>query len=161
MAIDYLCFDGDVANNIAPHRPSIEDVGSDTYQDFPAAPVDERYEISARNVNQICGVVPQLSKMGDQFRATVRFSAGVPSVHSQAQCRTAPVTITVTDNGTGDTSLTWPANSFAPSIVDPRVTVNGDTPGYGTGEAITNGVRIRTFDTAGAAANLPFTVAVG
>lgn len=164
MAIPYLCYDGDAENNVAPHRPSVDDLGSDSYEDFPGEPVDTTHEWPADCANQMCQVVERLGRLSDNLKISVRFADGAPFVQSSVQPRTSAVTITATDDGTGITALTWPANSFPPNLVDATATINvvsGSAAGYATTETIANGVRVRCYDTAGALANLPFTVRVG
>jgi hypothetical protein len=161
MPISYLCYDGDAPNNIAPHRPSIDDLGSDQYQDFPGEPVDPIHEWPADGCNEMCGVVEKLARMGATLKVTVHFSSGTPNVFSSTQPRTSPVTIVPVPNGTGDVSLVWPANSFPPSLNDPKANVTGTTPGVAVAELISNGVRVRVVNMSNAAADLPFIVELG
>jgi hypothetical protein len=163
--IKYLSYDGNPTVNVAPHRPSIEDLGSNTYEDFPGEPVDPIHEWPADCANQMCGVVEQHGKMGDSVDFSVRFDEdGEPFIYKQKQCRTSNVVITALDNGDGDTSCTWPSNSFPPALIEPTAFINvfdGSPPGYATAEAIANGVRVRCYDADGELADLPFTVRHG
>jgi len=157
MPVDYFTYDGDPGNGVDPHRPSIDDLGTDTLEDFPGEPVDPRYGVNSEAENQRNRVGAALAKTTAPLELSVRFSAGAPFIYKNVQLRTTSATITVTDNGTGDTSLTWPANSFPAQILEPGGCINGDTVGMIAIESITNGVRVRTLSSAGAAADLPFT----
>lgn len=66
---------------------------------------------------------------------------------------------TPTHVGAGVNEITWPANTFPASTMKPDSSLNGG-PGSVWAENITNGVRIHTYDPAGAAANLDFSVSV-
>jgi hypothetical protein len=158
MPIDYLCYDGNPSDNVAPHRPSIDDLGSDQYEDFPSEPVDPTREWPAACCNEMCGVVASLSRMSNVVAITVHFTSGTPFVQSSAQPRTTPVVIQPLDNGVGDVSLTWPANSFPPALNDPKAYVTGATVGAASAIAISNGVRVRVKDLTNTAADLPFVV---
>lgn len=68
------------------------------------------------------------------------------------------LTFTLTRNGTGDVSITWPANTFPTAQVAPTVSTNAGARATADVVAITNGVRVRTFNAADAAADLNFTV---
>lgn len=58
----------------------------------------------------------------------------------------------------GVVDITWPANTFPASQVAPVVTPNAGVLCDVDAVAITNGVRVRTYNSAGAAADLSFTV---
>lgn len=69
--------------------------------------------------------------------------------------------IVLTQHGPGDVSLVWPAGKFPASSGLPVASTNRGTSAGRSADAelITNGVRVRTCDAAGAA-DLPFTVLV-
>ena len=69
-------------------------------------------------------------------------------------------TFTVVRNGAGDVSITWPANTFPVAQVGPMVSTNAGTQCSGDAVAITNGVRVRTYNSAGAATDYSFTVQI-
>ena len=70
-------------------------------------------------------------------------------------------TITPTDNGDGDTTLSWPAGTFAASILGPMSALNDGTVGGGiTAALVANGVRVKTWTGAATPANRAFTVII-
>ncbi len=158
MSIEYFCFDGDPANNVAPHRPSLDDVGGDSIEDFPGQPTDPRYWVTDKDENQRNQLLHGMAKVTPATIISVRFSGGAPFIYKHSQVRTSDATLTPADNGVGDTTITWAANSFPPELVEPRVSINGPTPGMASVELVANGVHVVTLDSSGAAADLPFTV---
>ncbi len=60
---------------------------------------------------------------------------------------------------TGVIEMTWAANTFPPAIAQPTASLNSG-PGMIWIEPMTNGVRIHTYDAAGAAADLNFTATI-
>jgi len=68
--------------------------------------------------------------------------------------------LTPVSAGTGICEITWAAGKLPVPSVKPQATINGSTPGFVATELITNGVRIRTFNASGTAADLDFTVSV-
>lgn len=92
----------------------------------------------------------------------IAMTLGTPSV---ANYRTVRVVandidigdIVVTDNGSGDTSIEFPANVFPSSIRNPRAVVTGNNPSEICAESIPNGVRVYT-KSGGAPVDRPFSV---
>lgn len=66
---------------------------------------------------------------------------------------------TITRVSPGVVQITWPANSFPPSIASPMAGLNSG-PGMIHAANIANGVQVNTYDQTGAAADHSFTVAV-
>lgn len=144
---------------VPPNRPGINDVGggqkvNDGTISDPAGMPDATEDNQKSNLIVRYGMVVPVEKI------TVHFAAGVPSINKASGVITLVViaTFTVTDNGVGDTSITWPANTFPPAIADPDAKLTGATVGMIACESIANGVRIRTKDGTNVAADLPFNV---
>jgi hypothetical protein len=144
-----------------PRRPSLADVGGATLEDDTEYPPNRETMIYADEANQwqmqivaMGGVVPSLV-------LSVEISGGTPAVVAFT-CPRDDLEIddfTVTDNGTGDTTITWPADTFPPELTRPELTINQDVGALvgGTAVPVTNGVRVRTYDGSGAE-DLHFTV---
>lgn len=143
-----------------PRRPSIADVGGAAFQDDQKNPPNQATMPSAamENINEM--LEQAAHKVLPVCVLSIRFSTGTPVLDSFSTLSTLPITGTFTfvDNGTGDTSITWPANTFPTAINKPKGGITGATIGQIAVEAITNGVRIRTAGSGGAAADLPCTV---
>lgn len=147
---------------VPPRRPGIDDVGGAQKQDdilFPPDPVEMP---TAADDNQHQRLLVAMGEMVAVAMITVRYAAGVPSINKVASPIAAVIagTFTVVDNGVGDCSLTWAANTFPAAVADPFVNATGATIGKGSAEIIANGVRVRMANAAGAAADINFVVQV-
>lgn len=69
------------------------------------------------------------------------------------------VALTYTSPSTGVYEITWASGTFPASQAEPAAFLN-EGPGQISAEAITNGVRVRTYDETGAPTNKKFTVSV-
>ena len=144
-----------------PRRPSLSDVGNATLIDHASEPPSKATMPYADQLNQWAKQVERLAAMTAGVGLSVTFSAGVPSVSQFIAMRTTTVigNFTVTDNGTGDTTITWPANTFPPSALGPAPALNDTTVGGGiTASLVANGVRVITWTGAATPADRPFTV---
>ena len=152
-AADFLTWDGDSGNGINPRRPSTDDVGGDNKQDDPEYPPDPDEHFTADGWNQKAKQIPALAKVAAACKLRVRFTAGAPAILQATGPRStvAPGIFTVTDNGVGDTSITWAANYFPAHVCSPTgfTFIGSATPTTAFShqvEEITNGIRVRTFD---------------
>lgn len=146
-----------------PRRPGIGDVGGgQKTDDLTYGAIDPITMPSAEEDNQKQFLLVAYGKVVANAKVTVHFSGGTPSVAQASGCGSAvvPGLFTVTDNGTGDTSVTWPAGSFPAAIADHEAHVTGATVGQIACETISNGARIRTTGTTGTAADLAFVVEI-
>ncbi len=165
LAPDFLVFDGGLNDEgVAelPRRPSVDDLGGDEKQDDDEFPPDPVEHPTAAGHNQQVQVVAALSRVAAACKIEIRFNAGVPYMARVTALGTAVAiaTFTVADNGTGITTVTWPANTFPPHAVSPSgltFLVDADTADVISGHVfeVTNGVKIRTKQ-AGSAANIAF-----
>jgi hypothetical protein len=146
-----------------PRRPSLGDVGGATLQDHASKPPDKATMPYPDQLNQWAKQIERLAACSPVAVISVQFTAGVPSVELFTAMRTT-LTIgdfTVDDNGNGDTTITWPANTFPPPVARPSVTVNEFHPFLTPTVAnVANGVRVKTYDNAGVATDVNFTVTV-
>jgi len=157
----YNTFNGDPGNSVAPRRPSLNDMGGATKVNavnppdpvrMPTAPEDNQKQMQAVSVGKVVPVCV----------VSVHFSGGTPSAaqFTAAGDNITIPTFTVTDNGVGDTTISWPANTFPPPVVDHDAAVTGATGGFAAAQTLTNSVRVRTFGTGGSAADLSFNVRI-
>lgn len=121
----------------------------------PHMPNAEEFMQMARQIVALAAMVPLL-------RMSVEFTGITPTIHSFACVRSDAVSgsFTLTRTGVGVVEITWGATFFPAPNTKPSANTNWNADGRADAVPITNGVRIRTFDGAGAAADIPFTVAV-
>jgi uncharacterized phage protein gp47/JayE len=144
-----------------PRRPGLDDVGGGQKVNGIPAPDPVRM-LTAEDVNQFSAQIAGMGRVVAACKISVRFSAGAPVLYKFSAPGSDVVsgTFTLTDNGTGDTSIEWPANTFPTLVVEGEATVNGATPAMIAVETISNGVRVRTEDDTGTAVDVAFTVTV-
>ncbi len=144
-----------------PRRPSLADVGGATLEDDTERPPDKSKHPYSNQLNQWAKQIAAMGGVVPSLVLSVEITAGTPAVVAFA-CPRGDLEIDdfdVDDNGTGDTTITWPADTFPPELTRPTVTINQDTSALvgGNAVAVTNGVRVRTYDGSGAE-DLHFTV---
>ena len=148
-----------------PRRPSTDDLGGDAKQDNSKYPPDDVEHFTAAGWNQKVKQLAALARVTPACVLEVRFSSGAPYV---ARCSAASSNVsnatfgTLTDNGTGDTTILWPADTFPPAVLSPSgLTILASSAAVRGGdvEEVANGVRVRTHS-AGSPADLPFTIQI-
>lgn len=145
-----------------PRRGSLQDFGGATVEDEDSAP-DKATMLYADLCNGLQRAVAAHEKAVFTIGITVTFSGGSPVVSQVTGGPEAAIidTITPTDNGDGDTTLSWPAGTFAASILGPMPALNDGTVGGGiTAALVANGVRVKTWTGASTAADRAFTVVI-
>jgi hypothetical protein len=147
-----------------PRRPSTDDLGGDTKQDNAKYPPDDVEHFTAAGWNQLVKQSAALARVTPACVLEVRFSGSAPYVArcSAASSNVSLTTFTPTDNGTGDTTIEWPADTFPPAVLSPSgltllVTTSADRAG--DLEEVANGVRVRT-KAGGVATDIPFTIQI-
>lgn len=141
-----------------PIRPGIADIrDGEKANETGTVPPDMP---NASEHNQSALLLEAYGQVAPLFVMSIEFSAGAPLVHSLGCIRTDKVSgdFTLTDNGAGDTSITFAAGTFPSAKAKPVAGLNGSAAGFVVADPISNGVRVRTFNSAAAAADLPFTV---
>jgi hypothetical protein len=147
---------------VPPYRPTTTDFNGAQKIDDATDPPDAATMPNAAEANTTAGLFASLGRVVSL--TTLSLTVGTPYVIASLMCAVSAAVVgsfTVVKNGTGDVSITWPANFFgsAPTC-SPEASLNHTAPGMITAYAITNGVRIVMFNSAGAAADMPFTVSV-
>jgi hypothetical protein len=152
-ALEELSWDLEAADG-GPRRPSLEDMGGATLVDDTEFEPDRSRMPYAAQLNQLQKQASAQGQVVESLVLSVEFSGGAPAVVAFTCPRTGMGIddFTVTDNGTGDTTITWPADTFPPELTRPELTINQDIGAIvgGTVVAVTNGVRVRTYQAAGA-----------
>lgn len=166
---DFCVFDGGTGDEGTelPRRPSTDDLGGDEKLDDAEFPPDPVEHPTAAGHNQLVKVTAGLAKTAAACKLEVDFNSGVPFVKA-ASALSSLVSLatfgTPTDNGTGDTTVTWPANTFPPETVSPNgltLYSSATQPTAGQVEKVTNGIRVRTFlwnGSAWALSNIPWSI---
>src|SRR5262249_8966247 len=122
----------------------------------PEMPYAEELNQWAKQIPRLAGVVPAAA-------FSVTFSGGTPSISQFVAMPTGPelASFTVTDNGSGDTTISWAAGTFPTSVLAPTVTMNSDAQWRApVAFAVTNGVRVKTRNDSGTLTDGNFTVLV-
>jgi hypothetical protein len=165
-APQYLVFDGGTdldGGTSLPRRPSTDDLGGDTKLDESPEPPDDITMPTAAGHNQIVKVTAAVAKTAASCKLEIDFSGSTPFVAAAAGMGSTIIPSTFgipTDNGVGDTSVTWPANTFPPFTISPNgLTLYSSSTQVVAGhvQKITNGIRVRTFVN-GAAADVPWSI---
>lgn len=127
-AVEYSVFDGDVGNSISPHRPTLGNLGGGAFEEDLAEPTDPTLFPTADAENQCEKVLYGLAQTGFALNFMVTFSGGTPSIagFSTVGTRLELGDLTVTDNGAGDTTISWPADYLIPGTIGPILTLNED-----------------------------------
>lgn len=163
-APSFLTWEGDAVDGSTPRRPSTADLGGDNYEDDAEAPPDINEFPSAAAFNQLVRQVAAIAKTTAAAKLENRFSAGAPYLARATgpSSTIKPSVFTVTDMGTGDTKIEWPADTFPPNQCSPTGLTflsSSTSPITGHVEEITNGVRIRTFQSS-VATDIPWTLEI-
>lgn len=127
-APSYFVFDGDPDNGVVPRIPSVDDLGGGEFEDDAEYPPDPQIFPSALDENQQERVLAALARTATVLNVYVTFPSGTPIVSGFETVGTLLESsdITLTDNGAGDTTISWPANKLPPREVGPTLTLNAD-----------------------------------
>ncbi len=152
----------DSFHQTSPHRPSRSDVQNGLKANDESGPPPPEAP-SAEEDNHKSSLIVGFGAVVPIAIVTIEFAGGVPRVFALATVRdddVAMASVTVTDNGPGDTSVVLPTGKFPAANARPAAFLN-DTAGGNrapSAEAIPGGARVRTSNGAGAPTDLPFTV---
>ncbi len=159
-APDELTFD-----IVPPRRPSLDDCGGGKLIDDAENPPDPETMPYAAQLNQLQKQVARFGGSVAVARFSIVFNAGTPSIGQFVCLPTGPITstFTVTDNGNGDTTISWPANTFPSSVLKPAgLTLNEDVAAQAPVAWMpdANSVRVKTRNAAGTLTDIVFSVEV-
>ena len=156
---DHFTYDGDAG--IPRRRPGVDDVGGFAKEDDQARPPNPLTMLAAADWNQISRLLVGLSKVAPVAVISVAINAGVPTIAFFASVASNLVAgdITPTDNGAGDTSLTWAADTFPVANLYPGGLTLNENAACDEHMAIpiANGVQVVTED-GGVGTDCDFTV---
>lgn len=148
---------------VPPRRPGTNDFNGIAKTDDPAYTPDVTTQPNAAEWNTVEFLINAFAKVMPSL--IISITGGVtPGIAFFTTPASAPVlgTFTVTRNSIGNVSITWPANTFPPSVAAPSVALNAGALGNAVDiVAITNGIQVRTsVSSTGAGADLSFTATV-
>jgi hypothetical protein len=127
-----------------PRRPTEDDTDPHCVDVLPAPLPGQPY---SNQLNQRGMLIPALARVSPVAIITIAFSSGAPFVDRLSCCSKVLeiADLTVTDNGNGDTTIEWPANTFPTAVADMEASVCEDGSWLQpTAVSVTNGVRVRT-----------------
>lgn len=142
-----------------PRRPGLDDTGGGAKQDDQEYPPDPETMLTANDANQWSHLHVRMGAVIPVAILSVHFTGGTPSVELMTSVKDSSFTIadlTVTDNGIGDVSITWPAGTFPARTANHEAVIAGAVAGFATASTIAHGARVYTAGTGGAAADLSF-----
>lgn len=161
-APEYFTLDGDVANGVNPYRPSLTSFGGATKIDDQTYPPDPETMLTAAQENQKENALAGLSRIAPLARLYVKFSGGTPSLYavlafgSELQISD----FTVTDSGTGTTSITCSATKIPGPAFPSGLTLlsSSDVRGSAVVNGGGDGIIVYTRNSAGTLADIDFVV---
>lgn len=151
--------DANTFDLVPPRRPGTSDFNGIAKVDDLAYPPDPTTQPNAAEWNTVEFLLVALGKVCPL--ALISVTGGSPPTLFGFVSVSSSVlgsSITFTPNGAGDVSITWPPATFASSVTNPTANLNSGAAGMIDVVAIADGVRVRTYDAAGTAADLSFTV---
>jgi len=149
-------------DDAVPTRPTVEDLGGDDKTDdenFPPGAGEPEAAAWDNFVRLHAGA----ARMLPTARIGIYYNAGAPTIGALVAMRTsiAATDFVVTDNGVGDTTISWAAGILPDQIQSPMAAVNGTTPDLIKASKPTAlSVNVVTTDHAGGAVDAPFTVEI-
>lgn len=124
MSSNTLTFD----ESPTPRRPTIDDLGGGAKQNATAAP-DPVRQATAEDFNQTTRQIAAIGRVIPLATVFVTISGGTPSVSGVLAPGSAVLagSFTLTDNGAGDTTISWPASLLPTRSVGARAFQTDDT----------------------------------
>lgn len=139
------------------HRPDITELGGGAKVNVAPEP-DPVRQLRAEDINQLSQQAAAVGRVMPVALVQIEQTAGTYSVIAVSCAPTTPTTgtFTLTKNGTGDVSVTWPSGTFPSPIAKARAHVTGSAPLMVAAQAISNGVRVRMKNDTGTATDSHF-----
>jgi hypothetical protein len=145
-----------------PRRPSLDDCGGAGKEDDVEYPPDPLTHPTAAEFNLFARMIAVFGGVLPHTFVDVRINAGAPVIDAAGSFRTSvtTATFTPTDNGTGDTTIAWPADTFPTAIGKPVACITSSSGDYlePNVDVLTNSFRVKTKDKTGALADVAFKV---
>ena len=144
-------------------RPSADDTGASLVLEDDTQDVPEPSEMpTAAPWNTLTALAAAFGAVLAHTKISIHVASGTPGISLVGSARTGVVagTFTVTDNGVGDTSITWAAGTFPPPVANPEVSVNTLASLAAVIAPIPNGVRVQVRNDAGALTDGDFTAVI-
>lgn len=147
----------------SPRRPSTDDVDPTLVNDDGTTGYIAAGFPYADQINTALILAKVLAGMGAVASIEVHFAAGVPSIYAVQALDDTLVAgdFTVTDNGAGDTTITWAADTFPIAAASPTAQIVDTAHGSWlapTCSSPANGVRVKTRADGGALTDCNFIV---
>lgn len=138
-------------------RPNTDDFNGIAKEDDDEDPPNPREQPNAGEWNTIEWILMSLGRVMPVVVISVVANVVTQVTAAGKDLDTTDFALVV--NGTGDVSITWPANSIPSSVAGPVASLNTG-PGMIHAALITNGVQVKTYDGAGSPADQSFTVQI-
>lgn len=143
---------------VPPRRPGKSDFNDIQKTDDAKYPPNVRTQPNAAEWNTMEWLLVAIGRV--MPACVISVVSGAIVMFSSAGSNVTQVTFTPNVVSAGVVEITWPANTFPPAIAKPVAFLNGSVAGMITCEEITNGIRVRTFNSSGVATTLSFTAHV-
>lgn len=143
-----------------PQRPGKEHFNDISKEDDTNEPPDPNTQPNAAEWNTIEFTLLSVGRVVPTVVISI-VGGDPPSLASFTAAPKATVTgsFNITRTGAGNVLIEWPANMFPPSVARPVASLNAG-PGMIHAVMEGDGVRVHTYNSAGAATDLSFTVEV-
>lgn len=147
---------------VPPNRPTEADFGGTAKEDDAVYPPNPVTMATAADWNEKVRMMAAAWRLLPVAVIPVTIVAGAPTIGTP-QCGNDALTgasFTPVDNGPGDTTISWAANTF-PAATIPPIAVNNATSGFWLAPlaiAGANSVQVQTANAASALADADFTV---
>jgi len=151
---------------VPPRRPTIEDFGGVAKKDDAKYPPNPVTMPTAPDWNEKVRMLAAAWRVIPVAIIPVTFpSPGTPTIGTPTcgneELMPPATPFTATPNAPGDTTITWPANTFPASIIPPMaiITIDGSWA-QPVALPVSNGVQVKTRTTAGVLNEADFFVAI-
>jgi hypothetical protein len=159
-AAEHFVYSGSLTED--PRRPALDDVGGASKEDDQVKPPDPVTMPCADDWNQIAQLAAYYGQVLPVAVVSVTYTTGTPvvSYFGAIDPNLTGGSVTPTDNGDGDTTLSWAADTFPATNLNPAgLTLNESTAVERMSAVpVVNGVRVRTLDGSGTGVDCAFTI---
>jgi hypothetical protein len=146
---------------VPPRRPGLDDVGGG-HKVNGRIPPDPARDLTAEDANQTAKQIVALAGITPLVILQMTYGSGTYQF-ARLACAIPDLTIermqsdwTVTINGVGDVTITWPTNTFPQRVAEPEALPNGANHILPVAQAVPGGVRVRLKDLTSTSTHAPF-----